>query len=137
MEVKVLKSRGWVFYTVPNIPPHDPDKSGKWMYFWTDRAFVEEVCKEAISTGVVSIAKHSDASDGVACFYLQIDDFGGHKKVIRFFLDKGLVKKTKAGRFYDISFKLDNQTRAGEYGDNFKGRLRLSNFIDLGNGAFK
>ena len=107
------------------------------MYFWSDREFVEEVCNEAVSTGVVRIAKHSDSEDGVACFYLQIDDFEGHKRVLRFFLDKGLIPKTKAGRLYNISFKLDNQTRAGEYGDDFKARLRLSNFVDLSSGMFK
>ena len=43
----------------------------------------------------------------------------------------GLIKRTKTGRLYDISFKFDSQTRAGEYGADFEGKIKLSQFIDL------
>ena len=51
-------------------------------------------------------------------------------------LDNGLISKTKSGRYYNISFKFDDQTRAGEYGANFEGVLKLDQFIDLKSGAW-
>ena len=37
-------------------------------------------------------------------------------------------------KVYNIGFKLDDQTRAGEYGSDFKARIRLSDFVDLESG---
>ena len=42
-----------------------------------------------------------------------------------------MIQRTKKGKLYNISFKLDNQTRAGEYGKAFKSSIKLSNFINL------
>ena len=44
--------------------------------------------------------------------------------------------KTKTGRLYNISFKFDDQTRAGEYGADFKGAIKLAQFIDLNTGEW-
>ena len=38
---------------------------------------------------------------------------------------------------YNISFKYDNQTRAGEYGSDFTGEIKLEHFVDLKTGKFK
>lgn len=46
-------------------------------------------------------------------------------------MDNELTQKTKTGRLYSISFKFDDQTRAGEYGADFKGAIKLAQFIDL------
>ena len=56
--------------------------------------------------------------------------------MIAFMLEHGLVRKTKSGKLYNIGFKLDDQTRAGEYGTGFKARITLSDFVDLETGEF-
>ena len=38
---------------------------------------------------------------------------------------------------YSISIKLDNQTRAGEYGDDFVAELKLADLMDLVSGEWK
>lgn len=55
---------------------------------------------------IVLEAKHSDAEEGVACFYLECDDTETHKKVIQFFLDNDIIQKAKSRKLYNISFKL-------------------------------
>ncbi len=128
---------GWIFYVADGAEESlNKHKCGKWMYFFADKSFAADLCKKAVETGVVLEAKHSDAEDGVSCFYLNGDDMETHKKVIRFFLDNNLVRKTKAGKLYNISFKFDNQTRAGEYGGDFKGEIKLEQFLDLSTGEW-
>ena len=51
-------------------------------------------------------------------------------------IDNQLIRKTKKGRYYNMSFKFDDQTRAGEYGDNFEGKIKLEDFIDLDTGEW-
>ena len=51
-------------------------------------------------------------------------------------MDNNLIRKTKAGKLYNISFKYDNQTRAGEYGTAFTGEIKLEHFVDLQTGKF-
>lgn len=75
-------------------------------------------------------------STGVICFYLNCDDIENHKRVIKFMMDNDLIRKTKTGKFYNNSFKFNNQTRAGEYGNDFEGKLKLDQFIDLTTGKF-
>ena len=73
---------------------------------------------------------------GVACFYQEYDDIYRHKKIISFMIENDLIKRTKSGRYYNNSFKLDLQTRAGEYGPEFKGSIHLADFIDLDSGKW-
>lgn len=42
-----------------------------------------------------------------------------------------LIPRTKTGKLYNISFKLDDQTRANEYGENFKAQLTLDMLVEL------
>lgn len=69
-------------------------------------------------------------------FYLECDDMDRQKKVIQFFLDNDMIQKTKSGRLYNISFKLDDQTRAGEYGESYNGNIKLVQFLDLQTGEW-
>lgn len=127
----------WIYYIdQEQVNELDENKVGKWMYFFKDSDFADEVCKKAVETGVVAEAKHSNASDGVCCFYLNCDDIAAHKRCIQFFQEHELIRRTKSGRLYNISFKLDAQTRDGEYGNEFKGTLKLADFIDLNTGAW-
>lgn len=51
-------------------------------------------------------------------------------------LENNLIRRTKTGRLYNISFKFDDQTLAGEYGSDFEGKIKLEQFVDLNTGEF-
>jgi len=133
--MQIIKESGWIYYLGNDIN-FDNEKVGKWMYFFNNGDFAAQICKDVIERGVVSESKHTDADEGVACFYLNYDDIAAQKRIITYFLENALIKKTKAGRFYNISFKLDNQTLSGEYGDKYNAQIKLSQFIDLDTGEW-
>lgn len=135
-KVEKMKMCGWVFYLGDGYQNLDEKKVGKWMHFFNNVEFAEEVCSKAIASDVCVESKHSDAVEGVCCFYLNGDDIEAHKRVIRFFIENGLIRKTKAGKLYNISFKYDAQTDAGQYGENFVAEIKLDQFVDLATGKF-
>ena len=135
--MQVIQLGGWVFYLSSAYKEIDRDKCGKWMYFFGDRERAEKICKSAINQGVVSECKHTDGETGVACFYLNGDDIKGHKKVIQFFIDNDLIRRTKSGKLYNISFKYDSHTGNGEYGKDFIAEIKLDKFIDLNTEKWK
>lgn len=104
--------------------------------FFGDRQFVEKICREAIEQNIVEECKHSNADDGVSCFYLNDDDLEGHRRVIEFFIKNDLIRKTKKGKLYNISFKHDTQTLAGEYGDDYHYDIKLEEFVNLETGKW-
>ena len=144
--MKISEDFGWVSYQDESNTAINIGKCGKWMYFFkdtpSDMNFVFEVCSDVVEQGIIKSAKHTDAQvlaekgTGVACFYFECDDIETHKKIISFFIDNNMIRKTKSGKFYDISFKLDYQTLAGEYGEKFRSDLKLSHFIDLFSGEW-
>lgn len=135
--MEIISNIAWVFYINPESAAlFENDKVGKWMYFFSDRSVVEKLCKEAVENGIVAEAKHSNDSEGVSCFYLNCDDIETQKKITRFFIDNNLIRRTKAGKYYNISFKLDSQTDKGEYGKGFKAEIKLDEFIDLETGEW-
>lgn len=135
--MREVKQFGWVYYLQEDAPKVlDKHKCGKWMYFFENKEFAAEMCRNAVESGVVKESKHSDAESGVSCFYLNGDDIETHKKVIQFFMDNNLIRKTKVGKLYNISFKFDDQTRAGEYGADFKGEIKLEQFLNLTTGEW-
>ena len=136
MHVRTAKFGGWVWYFGDEDTQLDEHKCGKWMYFFDDLSFAKKLCSEAIKRDVIPECKHTDSSSGVACFYLECDDIEAHKRILQFFLDNNLIRKTKTGRLYNISFKLDDQTRAGKYGTDFKAELTLDKFVDLCTGEW-
>lgn len=134
----IMRMPGWVFYRDNDAEKLNSDKCGKWMYFFEgkDIEFAENICKEAVETGVVVVSKHTDIErtgtpTGVCCFYLNGDDNEAHKRTIQFFLDHNLIRKTKKGKLYNISFKYDEQTQAGEYGKDFESEIKLDSFLNL------
>jgi hypothetical protein len=133
--MEILNTPFWVFYVGENVNL-DSDKAGKWMYFFNDKEFAAKMCSEAVLGKVVSESKHSNADEGVCCFYLNSDDEEAHKRILTFFIDNRLIQKTKTGRLYNITFKLDNQTLAGEYGKKYTSDIKLSNFVDLNTGEW-
>lgn len=114
------------------------------MYMTSDLERAEDLVREAVVTGAVIEAKHSTAAHmalsrsgtGVCCFYLNGDDSEAHHRAIEFLLRHDLVRRTKTRRLYNVSFKFDEQTRAGEYGDDFHAKIRLADFVDLDTGEF-
>lgn len=133
MEIK--RNVAWVYY-IGDTSNLERDKCGKWMYFFDDKKFVAKICEDVVKNNVVVESKHSNDEEGVACFYLNYDDINAHKRILKYFIENNLIKRTKSGKLYNISFKLDNQTRAGEYGDNFKSQIKLENFVDLNTGEW-
>lgn len=129
--MKTLTIGPWIYYVSDEYKPLSKEKCGKWMYFFENRKFVENICKKAIEEKAIIEAKHSADETGVACFYLNSDDVPGHKKIIEFFLTNNLIRQTKTGKLYNISYKLDKQTRNGEYGEDFKAEIKLDQFVDL------
>lgn len=141
----------WTFYIADEVS-FVSSKVGKWMYFFSvddDLDRVDKMCSQAVELGIVQESKHTqfdfigmnpmakDENTGVCCFYLNCDDMEGHKRIINYFIENNMIPKTKAGKFYNNSFKLDDQTRAGEYGTDFKGTIKLEQFIDLYTGEWK
>ena len=132
---------GWFWYLSGEQGRLDKQKCGKWMYIFTDQSFAQQICEKAIEEHVCYECKCSDMSaqmdpNGVICFYLNGDDTENHKRVIQFMMHNGLIRKTRTGRYYNISFKYDEQTRAGEYGEDFEGKIKLDQFIDLNTGEW-
>jgi len=149
--MKVYERGGWVFYISEDFDyGYERDKVGKWMYYSKDINFMSEICRKAVNDKLVAQAKHStekrvawqakhsNKSDGVAHFYLNCDDMETHKKILSFFMDNNLIDKPKNGRFNNnnISFKLDAQTKTGQYGKDFRPEIKLCNFIDLDSGEW-
>ncbi len=134
--MKTLNLGGYIFYISDNWTNHNTNKIGKWMYFFNNKDFTSKICKKAIEENIVDTCKHTNDNDGVACFYIEYDNLNAHRKVINFFLENNLIPKTKNGRYYDISFKTDEQTLNGEYGNDFKAKMKLHQFIDLKNGKW-
>lgn len=135
--MKIIENMAWVYYVNEReCSSFDDHKVGKWMYFFDNAEFAKKICKEAVEQGVVAEAKHSNSSKGVCCFYLNCDDTATHKRVLTYFIENHLIRKTKTGKLFNISFKLDEQTRAGEYGADFKGDIKLENFVDLNTGEW-
>ena len=133
----VVQQFGWVFYFEDELKLIDKQKCGKWMYFFGDAEFADQICKAAIEEGAVESCKRTDDTQGVCCFYINGDDLEAHKRTIQFFLDHNLIRKTKAGKLYNISFKYDYQTGAGEYGEEFNAEIKLDRFLDLYTGEWK
>lgn len=147
--MKIKENIAWVFYLNENISL-DENKCGKWMYFFKSSDDIErinELCSNAVEQGIVDEAKHTNpdsfglnphgsADSGVCCFYLNCDDIERHKKILTYFLENNMIQRTKKGKLYNISFKLDNQTRSGEYGEEFQSSIKLSNFINLDTGEW-
>ena len=135
--IEVISNEAWVYYLNGNADSLDESICGKWMYFFNDVDFASEICRKAVAADVCPESKHSNSEDGVCCFYVNGNDIEAHKKVIKYFLDNKLIRKTKTGKLYNISFKFDSQTDNGEYGMEYASDIKLDTFVDLFTGEFK
>ena len=148
MNFKQIDTRGWSFYIdIDRQKELLTDKCGKWMYFFDNSeqgiAFAKSICEKAVKTGAAIESKHTDeqrvkmtGQGGVCCFYCNGDDIEAHKKILSFFLENNMIRKTKTGKLYNISFKYDSQTHNSEYGKEFSSEIKLEDFVNLETGEF-
>ncbi len=130
--MKTYENIEWVYYVEEEEAAKlEKNKCGKWMFFFYNMDFATDMCSRMVEEGIVCEAKHTNGPTGVCCCYLNYDDNETHKKCLGFFLENDLIRKTKTGKLYNISFKLDRQTLRGDYGKDFRPELRLSDFVDL------
>ena len=111
------------------------------MSFFSDVEYMAGICRDAVFQGACIECKHShpmavQMGSGVACFYVNGGDKAAHRRLLAWMLEHDLIRRTKSGRFYNIGFKYDAQTIAGEYGDAFTPKIVLSDFVDLETGLF-
>lgn len=129
----------WSYYIdVDRARSLEDHKSGKWMHFFNDISFAAAICRKAVLEGTVAECKHTSASAtndgcGVICFYLNADDLEAHRRTLTFMLKNDLIRRTKAGKLYNIGFKLNDQTRAGEYGSMFNAKIKLEDAVQRTN----
>lgn len=135
--MNIVTNENWIFFSNENSKVLDIFKIGKWMVYFSEsgREYITEMCEKAVSENIVPRAKIAVIGD-VACFYLNIDDIEYHKKCINFMMENNLIRKTKDGRYYNISFKKDTQTLKGEYGVRYIPKLKLEDFINLYTGEW-
>lgn len=130
----------WNYYADAMIVGFDPDKCGKWIYhFGKDSAArVKRLCRQAVVGGYVRSCKHTSdvileiSGHGIVCFYLESDDIVSHQKILSFMMKNHLVPKCD-GKYCDIRFKFDRETRTGE---PVHKAVSLSDFVDLETGKF-
>ena len=118
----------------------DKKRVGKWMLYGRDLVYLNCLAKDAVLKGIVSSSKVGWIPQNgahVVCFYLDITDKEGHKKILKYLIDNECIPKNKDGRYKNIAFKMDMQTDNGEYGKDFKAKLNLEDFIDRTTGEFK
>lgn len=122
----------------------NPNKMGKWIIFSKPNGNnLKEFLKLRLEAVMEDVADDMKIGEPTAkynhyvyVFYCNYDDIERHKKIIKFMMKNNLIQKTKTGRYYNISYKLEDQTQRREYGDNFIPILKLENFIDLYTGKF-
>ena len=138
---KHINLGGWFWYLSGHENLLNKEKCGKWMYFFMDQEYAKEICQKAIDEEICYECKCTNMEDfctetGVVCFYLNADDIENHKRIIEFMIKNNLIRRTKSGKLYNISFKYDSQTRAGEYNEEFNGKIKLEKFVDLTTGEW-
>jgi hypothetical protein len=147
MNYKVLNIINWTFYLdIDRQIELKTDTCGKWIYLFDGSeqgiAFAKSICEKAVQSGAVIEAKHTHeafvpfTNSGVCCFYCDGDNIEAHKKIIAFFLENNMIRRTKTGKLYNISFKYDSQTHDGEYGEEFESSIKLKDFLNLETGEW-
>ncbi|MDQ0481060.1 hypothetical protein [Guptibacillus hwajinpoensis] len=140
------KMGGWCWYGANTFKK--TDSVGKFMTFVQEDISneMQELILKAIKQDVTPLVKHTNPDtlasnpyvrDGsLAVIWYSTDEEKALKGLAKFLIVHGLVPKTKAGKYYNISFKYDEQTRNGEYGEEFKPAISLKDLMDLNSGEF-
>lgn len=131
--MKITQSDKWVYYTSESY--HGFDRHfGKWMFYFDNTVFAEQVCRIAVADGITVRAKHANLESGIGGFYANADDYQAHMRILRFMLANDLVRKTTSGKYFDISFKYEDVDGCDAEG---RIKIKLSDFFDLSDGSPK
>lgn len=129
------ESLDWTYYGEDN---QNIENVGKWMCFFSadSVSYISLIAQKAIELKIVKRCKHTrfdkyKKKTGVLCLYIDGNNKSDHLRVINFMIENNLIRRTKLGKLFNISFKFDFQTKKDEYGKSFKPILKLSDFIDL------
>ncbi|PEE42842.1 hypothetical protein [Bacillus pseudomycoides] len=148
MKDELVSSRigGWCWYGTNTFK--ETDNVGKFMTYVPDDISdeMQALILKAIKQGATPFVKHTDpdtlafnpyAKNGsLAIIWYSTDEEKNLKALAKFLVDNDLVPKTKAGKYWKLSFKYDEQTRNGEYGEQFKPSITLEDLMDLNTGEF-
>ncbi|MED1012110.1 hypothetical protein [Bacillus mycoides] len=145
-ELVSVRRRGWCWYGTGTFK--ETDNVGKFVMVVKDdiSSEMQELIIKAIEQGITTLVKHTDpdtagfnpfVKDGsLAIMWYSTDEKENLKKLAKFLIDHGLVPKNKNGNYRNISFKYDEQTRNGEYGEEFKASISLKDLMDVATGEF-
>ncbi|WP_060679612.1 hypothetical protein [Virgibacillus halodenitrificans] len=141
---------GWCYYginTAQNPAFKETDNVGKFMTFGKGDISneMQRIILKGIKQGVTPLIKHPDpamqdfnpySKDDWVIIWYSTDEELSLKSLAKFLINNELVRKTKTGKYYNVPFKYDEQTRKGEYGKQFKPSITLKDLMDLNTGEF-
>lgn len=109
---------------------------GKWVYTFSNQKQAQTIIDLGIASNSITYAKHTLGNGGALCLYAAGTCVEEQKKIIKFMLENKLIKLTDDLNYCDMAFKFNGQSWTKEFGNNFDGLIRLSDFIDLKTGQF-
>lgn len=132
----ISTNEDWVRYTTDNTWKLSQIKDcGKWTVFYKDKDIAKSLIELALNSNITTHAKHTKGQQGVICFYVAGTDLTHHMRVINFLIENQLMRITSDLQYADSSFKFNGQSWSKQYGNQFKGLIRLSHFINLETGV--
>lgn len=137
MGIKVVKDKVWTRIAADDAnSAFLRDQVGKWEVSFSDRDEASALCKEAVERGIVAEARYRNAAKGTIALYVNRNDEAGHRGVLAFFKEHGLLRRTKNGNYADLPFKLIHPSNLNEFGNEAAPSLLLSHFMDVETGEF-
>ncbi|WP_406613827.1 hypothetical protein ACJA23_02860 [Mycoplasma corogypsi] len=149
MKLKISTDLAWKwFIDEETIKTLDTDENGKWLIFAKHEniEYLDDlVLKGFEQESFIAVKRTNEIYDPVYgidsvvyIFYANYSDYDRHIKILSFLKENNLIRKTKTGKYFNISFKLDEQTLEGEYMWNggVNSTLKLNMIMDLDTGDF-
>ncbi len=131
----ISENNDWIRYSSQNNWKLSTIKDcGKWMFYYKSREFAVQIITKAIDQEIVTYAKHTKSSSGIACLYASGTNIENNLQVINFMIENNLIRLTNDLNYFDTTFKFNSQSWQKEYGNPFEGTIRLSSLIDLNTG---
>lgn len=134
---------GWFWYSNDDANKKD-EIVGKFMTFYKGPVDgnLQNLILKAISEGATPCVKHTNPEtmelnpnpkhrDISTIIWYSADDKESLQNLVRFLIENNLIRKTKTGKLYNLSYKYDTQSIMGEYGNNFTGTIKLEDLADL------
>lgn len=123
----------------------EPASCGKWLVSTETEGDADRLCMEAAGLECVAETKrttamhpwHTDDNDWLCCIYTDAEDEDKIKKALGFLIKNGWVRRKRDGTLWNIAYKTDEQTRAGEYEGAYREsaqRRKLYDYADARTG---